>query len=72
MTDDDMLTSIKEGLRAQVLEAIQVDNIPQVHVQQVTQSWLLLQILEKLTGIDDNINALRDNSDDEWKRKYGE
>jgi hypothetical protein len=51
---EDILKQIRTGLEGQIKQVIEDDNVPQLYVHEVTQSYLLLQILDKLTEIEEN------------------
>jgi hypothetical protein len=51
MDNADLMKTIRDGLTAQISEAANDDNVPPLVVQMVTQSWLLLQILDRLESI---------------------
>lgn len=70
MTNDEILTKMREGLAMQIHEAIERDDVPQAYVQQVTQSWLLLQMYDKIESMSLALDAMLDNSVDEWNERH--
>lgn len=44
----EIIDAIRTGVTMQVQEAIAIDDIPQLEVHAITQSYLLLQILDRL------------------------
>ena len=54
----EILNQIRTGLELQIKQVIAEDGIPQIYVHEVTQSYLLLQILEKLTEANDSFDAI--------------
>lgn len=54
----EILNQIRTGLELQIKQVIAEDGIPQIYVHEVTQSYLLLQILEKLTEANDSLDAI--------------
>lgn len=51
MTNDELLAKIREGLGMQIEEAVTSANVSIHDTHMAAQSWLLLQILDKLEDI---------------------
>jgi len=51
LTDQQLLDQIRAGVTAQMQQALEIDTIPQVEMHLITQSYLLLSVLDKLEEV---------------------
>lgn len=66
--NDDILKQLQTAV-TKYLESSLKDDSPLIEIYDI-QVYLLVDVLDKLESIDNNIAALLDNSNNEWREKH--